>query len=46
MLETVGGVERLVDRGVEVVSGLPGDGVNGVVEGVRRYADEIRPFRS
>lgn len=35
-------VERLVDWGVEIVFGLPGDGINGITEGFRRHADRIR----
>jgi pyruvate dehydrogenase (quinone) len=35
-------VERLIDWGVEVVFGLPGDGINGIMEGLRRHADRIR----
>lgn len=32
-------VERLIDWGVEVVFGLPGDGINGIMEGLRRHKD-------
>ncbi|MGH3984632.1 MAG: thiamine pyrophosphate-binding protein [Pseudonocardiaceae bacterium] len=28
--------------GVEIVFGLPGDGINGITEGFRRHADRIR----
>jgi pyruvate dehydrogenase (quinone) len=35
-------VERLAAWGVEVVFGLPGDGINGIMEGLRRHADRIR----
>lgn len=35
-------VERLVDWGVDTVYGLPGDGINGIMEGLRRHADEVR----
>ncbi|WP_239313951.1 thiamine pyrophosphate-dependent enzyme [Plantactinospora mayteni] len=35
-------VSRLLDWGVETVFGLPGDGINGVMEGLRRHADRIR----
>lgn len=35
-------VERLLDWGVEVVFGLPGDGINGVVESLRTRQDRIR----
>ena len=34
-------VERLIDWGVEVVFGLPGDGINGIMEGLRRHKDRI-----
>lgn len=37
-------VERLIDWGVEVVFGLPGDGINGIMEGLRRHAQRIRFF--
>jgi pyruvate dehydrogenase (quinone) len=35
-------VERLADWGVDTVFGLPGDGINGIMEGLRRHADRIR----
>src|SRR5437868_4677737 len=35
-------VDMLVDWGVEVVFGLPGDGINGVVEALRKRQKEIR----
>src|SRR5438270_5217382 len=35
-------VERLVDWGVEVVFGLPGDGINGLMEALRKTQDRIR----
>ena len=35
-------IERLVDWGVDTVYGLPGDGINGIMEGLRRHADEVR----
>jgi pyruvate dehydrogenase (quinone)/pyruvate oxidase len=35
-------VERLADWGVDTVFGLPGDGINGVMEGLRRSRDRIR----
>jgi pyruvate dehydrogenase (quinone) len=35
-------VERLIDWDVEVVFGLPGDGINGIMEGFRRHDDRIR----
>jgi pyruvate dehydrogenase (quinone)/pyruvate oxidase len=35
-------VRRLIDWGVDTVFGLPGDGINGVMEGLRRHAGKIR----
>jgi pyruvate dehydrogenase (quinone)/pyruvate oxidase len=35
-------VERLVAWGVDTVFGLPGDGINGVMEALRRHQDKIR----
>jgi len=35
-------VETLIDWGVEVVFGLPGDGINGIMESLRTRADKIR----
>ncbi len=35
-------VERLRDWGVDVVFGLPGDGINGLMEALRQRQDEIR----
>src|SRR6059036_2856712 len=35
-------VERLIDWGVDVVFGLPGDGINGIMEALRKRADKIR----
>ncbi len=35
-------VERLADWGVDTVFGLPGDGINGLMEGLRRHQDRIR----
>src|SRR6266513_2277949 len=34
-------VERLIDWGVDTVFGLPGDGINGIMEGIRRHQDRI-----
>ena len=34
-------VERLIDWGVDTVFGLPGDGINGIMEGLRRHQDKI-----
>lgn len=35
-------VERLVDWGVDTIFGLPGDGINGIMEGLRRHQDRIK----
>jgi pyruvate dehydrogenase (quinone) len=35
-------IGRLADWGVDTVFGLPGDGINGIMEGLRRNADRIR----
>src|SRR5919199_2927998 len=35
-------VERLIDWGATVVFGLPGDGVNGIMEALRTRAERIR----
>jgi pyruvate dehydrogenase (quinone) len=35
-------VDALVDWGVEVIFGLPGDGINGLIEALRLRQDEIR----
>jgi pyruvate dehydrogenase (quinone) len=35
-------VERLIAWGVDTVFGLPGDGINGIMEGLRRHDDQIR----
>jgi pyruvate dehydrogenase (quinone) len=35
-------IERLADWGVDTVFGLPGDGINGIMEGLRRNQDSIR----
>ncbi|MDQ3962886.1 MAG: thiamine pyrophosphate-binding protein [Actinomycetota bacterium] len=35
-------VERLIAWGVDRVFGLPGDGINGILEGLRRHKDRIR----
>ena len=35
-------VERLADWGVDTVFGLPGDGINGLMEGFRRHQDRIK----
>ncbi|MBV8999558.1 MAG: thiamine pyrophosphate-requiring protein, partial [Solirubrobacterales bacterium] len=35
-------VERLVEWGIDTVFGLPGDGINGVMESLRTHSDQIR----
>jgi pyruvate dehydrogenase (quinone) len=35
-------IERLVDWGVDTVFGLPGDGINGITEALRRHEDKVR----
>src|SRR6204780_2912262 len=35
-------VERLIDWGVSVIFGLPGDGINGIMESLRTRQDKIR----
>ena len=35
-------VERLIEWGVDTVFGLPGDGINGVIEALRKQQDKIR----
>src|SRR6478609_8798928 len=35
-------VDRLVDWGVNVIFGLPGDGINGIMEALRQRQDKIR----
>jgi pyruvate dehydrogenase (quinone) len=35
-------IEWLADWGVDAVFGLPGDGINGIMEGLRRHQDKVR----
>ncbi|MFI7043084.1 thiamine pyrophosphate-dependent enzyme [Streptosporangium sandarakinum] len=35
-------IERLAAWGVDTVFGLPGDGINGIMEGLRRHTDRVR----
>jgi pyruvate dehydrogenase (quinone) len=35
-------IERLADWGVDTVFGLPGDGINGIMEALRRHEDRVR----
>src|SRR4029079_12879242 len=44
-MATTGGdvlIETIMDWGVEVVFGLPGDGINGIMESLRQRQDRIR----
>src|SRR3954466_892944 len=35
-------IETLIDWGVEVIFGLPGDGINGIMESLRTHQEKIR----
>jgi pyruvate dehydrogenase (quinone) len=35
-------IERLIEWGVDTIFGLPGDGINGITEALRRNEDKIR----
>ena len=35
-------IERLAEWGVDTVFGIPGDGINGIMEGLRRHQDKVR----
>jgi pyruvate dehydrogenase (quinone)/pyruvate oxidase len=35
-------IERLAEWGVDTVFGLPGDGINGIMEALRRHRDRVR----
>ncbi|MGA8762745.1 MAG: thiamine pyrophosphate-dependent enzyme [Candidatus Sulfotelmatobacter sp.] len=35
-------IETLIDWGVEVIFGLPGDGINGIMEGLRTRQEKVR----
>ncbi|MGZ3770694.1 MAG: thiamine pyrophosphate-dependent enzyme [Bdellovibrio sp.] len=35
-------IDILIDWGVEVVFGIPGDGINGIIEALRKNQDKIR----
>ncbi|HEY5628521.1 MAG TPA: thiamine pyrophosphate-dependent enzyme, partial [Candidatus Limnocylindrales bacterium] len=35
-------IETLIDWGVDTVFGLPGDGINGIMESLRTHRDQIR----
>ena len=38
-------VEALIDWGVEVIFGLPGDGINGIMESLRTHQEKFDLFR-
>jgi pyruvate dehydrogenase (quinone) len=38
-------IETIHDWGVEVVFGLPGDGINGIMEALRKRRDRARFIR-
>jgi len=35
-------IERLATWGVDTVFGIPGDGINGIMEGLRRHQEKVR----
>src|SRR5881398_898809 len=35
-------IEGLIDWGVDVIFGLPGDGINGIMESLRTHQEQIR----
>ncbi|MDX6694651.1 MAG: pyruvate dehydrogenase (quinone) [Blastocatellia bacterium] len=35
-------IERIIDWGVNVVFGLPGDGINGIMEALRQRQERVR----
>src|SRR5205823_12036548 len=35
-------IETLIDWGVDTVFGLPGDGINGIMEALRTHQDKVR----
>ena len=35
-------IDSLEDWGVEVIFGLPGDGINGIMDALRRRQDKVR----
>src|SRR5436190_8978944 len=35
-------IEKLIDWGVDVVFGLPGDGINGIMESLRTHQEQIK----
>ena len=35
-------IDSLQDWGVEIIFGLPGDGINGIMDALRRRQDKVR----
>jgi pyruvate dehydrogenase (quinone) len=35
-------IKRLAEWGVDTIFGLPGDGINGLMEGLRRHSDQVK----
>ncbi|HEY7835456.1 MAG TPA: thiamine pyrophosphate-dependent enzyme [Ktedonobacterales bacterium] len=35
-------IERLMDWGVDTIFGIPGDGINGIMEALRKHKDKVR----
>ncbi|HEX2598020.1 MAG TPA: thiamine pyrophosphate-binding protein, partial [Terriglobales bacterium] len=35
-------IETLIDWGVDTIFGLPGDGINGIMEALRTRQDKVR----
>ncbi|WP_030437358.1 thiamine pyrophosphate-dependent enzyme [Actinoplanes subtropicus] len=35
-------ITRLAEWGVDTIFGLPGDGINGIMEGLRRHTDKVK----
>jgi pyruvate dehydrogenase (quinone) len=35
-------ITRLAEWGVDTIYGLPGDGINGIMEGLRRHTDKVK----
>ncbi len=35
-------IARLAEWGVDTVFGIPGDGINGIMEGLRRHSDKVK----
>ncbi|HEX5200636.1 MAG TPA: thiamine pyrophosphate-binding protein, partial [Actinoplanes sp.] len=35
-------IKRLAEWGVDTIFGIPGDGINGIMEGLRRHSDKVK----